>query len=96
MHSPTPWTFKVGDGGDSELIEAADGSAVHYDTPYYPSGMATADAMHIVACVNRVPRLEAALRAAHAAVPGGQICTPQEVADDIRKIAADVGVMIED
>ncbi len=62
MHSPTPWTFIVEDGGAAEIIRAADGTTVHYDTTYYPSGLATADAEHIVACVNRVAELEAALR----------------------------------
>ena len=50
----------------------------------------------VVCLQSRIADLEAALRKTHAAVPGGQICTPQEVADAIRAIAASVGVKIED
>lgn len=43
----------------------------------------------------RIAELEAALREAHAAVPGGSICDPQRVADDIRAIADRVGVELQ-
>lgn len=66
MHSPTPWTLIVEDGGAVEIIQDADGNTVHYDTTYYPSGLTTDDAQHIVSCVNRVAELEAALRSVSA------------------------------
>jgi len=43
----------------------------------------------------RIAELEAALREAHAAVPGGSICDPQRVADDIRAIADSLGVELQ-
>lgn len=49
-HSPLPWTFET-EGAD-EIIRASDGSEVHRDTDYYPSGLATVDAKLIVQCVN--------------------------------------------
>jgi len=47
------------------------------------------------AYMKRIAELEAALREAHAAVPGGSICDPQRVADDIRAIADRVGVELQ-
>lgn len=55
-HSPTPWRL-VDDAGD-EVILASDGTRVHRDTAYYPSGLASEDAAFIVECVNRVAELE--------------------------------------
>jgi len=43
----------------------------------------------------RIAELEAALRRMHASVPGGSICDPQQIADELRHIAADVGVDVE-
>lgn len=40
----------------------------------------------------RIAELEAALRQMHAAVPGGGLADPQRIADDLREIAARVGV----
>ncbi len=39
--------------------------------------------------------LEGGVRRMHAAVPGGSICDPQSIADDLREIAKSVGVKIE-
>lgn len=60
-HSPTPWRFEKRPDGDEVIFDAA-GKSVHWDTQYYPSGLASEDAEFIVASVNRVGALEAALR----------------------------------
>lgn len=39
--------------------------------------------------------LKGGVRRMHAAVPGGSICDPQGIADDLREIAKSVGVQIE-
>ena len=56
MHRPTPWEFISADDGD-EIIRAVDGTNVHYDTQYYPSGLATVDARFIVDAVNALHRI---------------------------------------
>ena len=43
-----------------------------------------------------VAKLENAIKEMHAAIPGGQICCPQQVADELREIASKVGVDIPD
>lgn len=40
----------------------------------------------------RIAALEAAMRQMIASVPGGSICDPQVIADDLREIASGVGV----
>jgi hypothetical protein len=65
-HSPLPWTFLIENG--DEVIRDAAGNAVHQDTQYYPSGLATDDAQFIVASVNRAAALEALLRRIDAVV----------------------------
>lgn len=54
------------------------------------------ECMYYAEAETRIAELEAALREAHAIVPGGSCCDPQWVADEIRAIAARVGVQIED
>lgn len=46
------------------------------------------------ALARRVDELETAIRAMHAAIPGGDTCDPQQTADDLREIAARAGVTI--
>ena len=43
----------------------------------------------------RIADLEEAIRLIHGVIPGGSICDPQSVADDIRAIPASVGVNFE-
>lgn len=43
----------------------------------------------------RIADLEAAIARMHRAVPGGSICDPQRVADDMREIAVEVGVDVD-
>lgn len=50
---------------------------------------------HYDAALARVARLERAILACHAAVPGGSVVDPQKVADAIREIAIRVGVEIK-
>ena len=44
----------------------------------------------------RIADLEQAIRVMHAVIPGGSSCDPQEIADDIRNIARQIGVTIPD
>lgn len=44
----------------------------------------------------RIAELEAAIREMHDAIPGGSVCDPQRVADDMRDIAKRVGVTFDD
>lgn len=59
-HSPTPWRLE--ETSRDEIIRDAAGNVVHWDTTYYPSGLASEDAEYIVQCVNRVEKLEEALK----------------------------------
>lgn len=56
-HAKLPWVLL--EEGDDEIIRAADGSTVHRDMQFYPSGLASDDAALIVACVNLVHQLAA-------------------------------------
>lgn len=44
----------------------------------------------------RIASLEACIRQMHRAVPGGAVCDPQRVADEMREIASRCGVEIAD
>lgn len=74
-HSPLPWSFSV-ESGDEVILDAA-GNAVHTDTSYYPSGIATEDAQFIVESVNRVAALEADLAAIKS---GDEVVLPASIA----------------
>ena len=58
-----------------------------------PNTYSDADVDEIVADKNtRIAELEAAIVAMHRSVPGGTVCDPQVIADELRAIAKLAGV----
>lgn len=51
--------------------------------------------LRVAAAEARAAELEAAMREMILSLPGGSFCDPQEVADTLRKVAEEHGVIVE-
>ena len=88
MRSPSRFTLVCERRDDDGLTDTA---ALENDVAELLLGCADLE-FHRDKALERVAALEAALRRMHASILGGSICDPQQIADELRQIAAEVGV----